>query len=224
MAWLTIGRTYHFSLCVSHIVIIFCPLSSSFIIVMQEISKIWNRGMSDSDRQYYTEFANDARTEYLNQQIEFRATGSYTPSTEFSKYEGVNVWVRAVWHLKCGLEREIISYASVPFPKRPADAEESYEWRAEVSKVRRKLKLKNFLNADGTLKEGAAAIEYLEQQGASEYLEVFQNLEVFQKRGWKGGHSGGDDDKEEDDEVSMQEESLDEEQVDESEVDELVEL
>lgn len=161
--------------------------------------------MNDSDRRYYNDFAVDARQEYLNQQIEYRATGSYTPSKEFSKLEGANVWVRAAWHEKSGLEREIVGYDSVTFPKRPPEFDDDYAMRLEESKLRRKLKLKELLNDDGTLNEGAA--EFLEKEGASEYLEVFQK---------KGGHSflaEGDDDDKEDDEVSMQEEGHDGEQV-----------
>jgi hypothetical protein len=126
--------------------------------------------MNDSDRQYYMDFAVDARQEYLNQQIEFGATGTYTPSKEFTKLEGVNVWVRAAWHEKSGLEREIVGYDSVTFPKRPPELDEDYERRLKKSTMRRKLEVKDLLNDDGTLKEGAA--EYLEKEGASEYMEV----------------------------------------------------
>jgi hypothetical protein len=162
--------------------------------------------MNDSDRLYYNDFSVDARKEYLNQQIEYRATGSYTPSKEFTKLDGVNVWVRAAWHEKSGLEREIVGYESVTFPKRPPEFDEEYERRSEKSKLRRKLKLKGLLNDNGTLREGAA--EYLEKEGASEYLEVFQ------KKGGPSLFPGGDDDDKEYEDGSMQEESPDEEQAD----------
>jgi hypothetical protein len=181
--------------------------SSFAFIVMKEISKIWRIGMNDSDRRYYNDFAVDARQEYLKQQIEYRATGGYTPSSDFTKLDGVNVWVRAAWHEKSGLEREIVGYDSVIFPRRPPEFNEEYERRNKESILRRKLKVKDLLNDDGTLREGAA--EYLEKEGASEYVKVFQ------KKGGSPSFPEGDDDDKEDDEVLMQEESPDEEQLDE---------
>ena len=51
--------------------------------VVQEVSKLWRIGLTDDERTYYNQFANDARDEYNRQMIDFRATGSYTPNHEF---------------------------------------------------------------------------------------------------------------------------------------------
>ena len=97
--------------------------------------------MSEEDRQYYNEFAMAARNEYQKQHIEYRATGTFTPSKEFHKLDGVNVWVRAAWHEKNGIEREISEYDTCLFPKRPAEFDELYERKLIASKKRRQLKL-----------------------------------------------------------------------------------
>ena len=122
---------------------------------MQEISKIWRLGMRDEDRKYYNEFAVDVRKEYEKQQIEFRATGSFTPSADFHKLDGVNVWVRSKWHEKNGLEQELAQYDSFQFPRRPAELDQRYEDQLQVSKFRRKLKLKGLLNEDLSVKDSA---------------------------------------------------------------------
>ena len=137
--------------------------------------------MTDSERQYYEDLCEAARKTYERQQIEYRATGTYTKSTDILKLEGVNVWVRSAWHEKNGLEREIAGYDTVSFPKRPPEFDEQYERQLEYSKIRRKLKIKGLLNDDGTWKEGA--VDFLKKEGASEYLEKFQGkrgLSLFQ--------------------------------------------
>lgn len=126
-----------------------------FLIVMQEISKIWRLGMSHEDREYYNDFALETRKEYEKQQIEFRATGSFTPSTRFGKLEGTNIWVRTKWEEKNGLEQEVSTYDDCAFPKRPPEYDQEYERSMAASNIRRKLKLKGLLNDDGTVKEGA---------------------------------------------------------------------
>jgi hypothetical protein len=131
----------------------FCCLYFSGSVV-QEISKIWRMGMTDEDRQYYNEFAIQAKEAYQKQHIEYRATGEFTLSKDFKRMDGVNVWVRSAWHENNGLEREIAGYDTFSFPKRPAEFDEEYEKRAKESVQRRKLKLKGLLNEDGTVKEG----------------------------------------------------------------------
>jgi hypothetical protein len=117
--------------------------------------------MGEEDRNYYNDFAVDAKREYEQQVVEYRATGTYTPSKEFDKLEGVNVWVRR--HFQNGLERELCKYTTCHFPKRPPEMDEAYERREERSKLRRKLKLKGLLNEDKTLKNGLDFEELLEQ-------------------------------------------------------------
>lgn len=134
--------------------------------VVQEISKIWKIGMSALDRAYYNTFAIDAKREYEQQVVEYRATGSFTPSTEFGKLEGVNVWVRRKF--QNGLEREISAYSTCLFPKRPKEMDEAYEKREERSKLKRKLKLKGLLNDDGSLKKGLDFEVLLEEERAKE--------------------------------------------------------
>jgi hypothetical protein len=122
---------------------------------MSEISKIWRLGMSHEDREYYNDFALETRKEYEKQQIEFRATGSFTPSTRFGKLEGTNIWVRTKWEEKNGLEQEVSKYDVCAFPKRPPEYDQEYQRSLAASSIRRKLKLKGLLNDDGTVKDGA---------------------------------------------------------------------
>jgi len=53
--------------------------------VVKEISKIWKFALGDKDREYYNEFAREAREEYELQHEEFRATGAYQPSNVFTR-------------------------------------------------------------------------------------------------------------------------------------------
>lgn len=118
-----------------------------FMLVMQEISKIWRTGMSDDDRQYYNDFSIQARKEYSTRlQIEYRATGSFTPSDQFDILPGTNVWIRKNRLEQNGLEREISSYPTVVFPPRPPALEPEYEIRQSISRIRRKLKDRGLLN------------------------------------------------------------------------------
>ena len=99
------------------------------------------------------QFANDARDEYNKQMIEYRATGSFTPNAEFVKLSNANVWVRKETN-RNDLEKEICSYETVVFPKRPPSMDEAYALREQRGIFRRKLRLKGLENSDGTLKNG----------------------------------------------------------------------
>ena len=123
--------------------------------------------MGDDDRVYYNTFANEATKEYNQQLTEYRATGTYTPSTKFCRLEDTNIWVR---HLDNNLRRsnqleeEIRSYPTCSFPKRPAELDEAYELREERSILKRKLKLKGLYSDDGTLKNGLDFEELLKEE------------------------------------------------------------
>jgi hypothetical protein len=118
--------------------------------------------MSEEDRIYYNTFANEARKEYERQVIEYRATGSYTPSQKFCRLEGTNIWVKR--HIQNGLEKEISQYPSCQFPKRPPTMDEAYERREERSIFKRKLKQKGLVNDDGTLKNALDFEELLQKE------------------------------------------------------------
>ncbi|EEC46945.1 predicted protein [Phaeodactylum tricornutum CCAP 1055/1] len=120
--------------------------------VVQEISKMWRIGLSDEERQYYADFCEQARVEYKQQDLEFRATGTFKPSEEFVREAGVGLWVRKTWKKKNVLEKEIAQYDTVKFPMRPPEFDEAYKKREIESKRRRKLKQKGLLNEDGTEK------------------------------------------------------------------------
>jgi hypothetical protein len=139
--------------------------TTTLLIVVQEISKLWRIGMSELDRQYYNDFAMDAKNEYERQVIEYRATGKFTPSQKFDKLVGVNVWVRRI--LPNGLETEIASYTTCLFPPRPPQLDAAYALRDERSKLRRKLKLKGLVDHNGKLKEGYDFEVLLEQERAT---------------------------------------------------------
>jgi len=55
------------------------------IMVVKEISKIWKFVLGGAEREYYNEFAREAREEYEQQHEEFRATGAYQPSNVFTR-------------------------------------------------------------------------------------------------------------------------------------------
>lgn len=104
--------------------------------VVREISKIWKFGMSHEDREYYNEFAREAREEYERQHFEFRATGAYKPSRTFERLGGGEdhgPWVRIATHEKNALEREISNYDTVKFPPRPETADKP-EWVTKIEK------------------------------------------------------------------------------------------
>jgi hypothetical protein len=99
------------------------------------------------------QFANDARDEYTKQMIEYRATGGFTPNIEFVKLSDANVWVRKAAN-RNDLEKEICSYETLVFPKRPPKLDDAYALREQRSIFRRKLRLRGLENPDGTLKNG----------------------------------------------------------------------
>jgi hypothetical protein len=102
--------------------------------VVREISKIWKFGMSSEDREYYNEFAREAREEYDRQHFEFRATGAYQPSLTFERLGGGGgPWVRIATHEKNALEREISTYDTVKFPPRPETADKPH-WVTKIEK------------------------------------------------------------------------------------------
>ena len=118
--------------------------------VVQEISKIWRIGLSDADREFYTNFSEEARKEYELQHLEYRATGAFRPSRKFERVEGTGPWIHARPEDRNDLEREISRYTTVQFPPRPPELDEAYERRLIESRRRRKLKQKGLLNPDGT--------------------------------------------------------------------------
>jgi hypothetical protein len=110
--------------------------------VIQEISRIWKYGMSEIDREYYVEFAREAREEYQGFHQEYRATGRYEPSKKFERIQGTGPWVRIPVHEKNGLERELATYDTVEFPPRPPEFDDAYEQRQLESAKRRRRKEK----------------------------------------------------------------------------------
>lgn len=131
--------------------------------VLKELGKIWRMGMSEDERDYFTKFATDAKKEFDQQVIEYRATGSYQPSKHFVRLENSTVWIRK--DNPSPLEKEISAYETIQFPKRPPQMEEEYREREIRSITKRKLKLKGLLNKDGkTYKEGVDFEAELEKE------------------------------------------------------------
>lgn len=104
--------------------------------------------MKPSEIDYYNKFAHDAQQIYGQQVIEYRATGSYTPSENFGPIGNSNVWVRK--DHPNPLEKEILSYDTVQFPLRPPEFDHAYEERDIRRIVKRKLKDKGKLKEDDT--------------------------------------------------------------------------
>ena len=134
--------------------------------------------MSEEERAYYNQFATEAKHEYDQQVVEYRATGSFRPSHSFSRLEGTNIWIRK--HFQNGLEKEISQYPTCQFPKRPAAFDEAYNQREERSVLRRKLKLKGLVNDDGALKNGL------------DFEELLQIEREKNQEGKESGEDGGD--------------------------------
>ncbi|CAB9509354.1 expressed unknown protein [Seminavis robusta] len=113
--------------------------------VMQEIAKMWKEDMTDTDRQYYIDFATAAKAEYVQQQMEFRATSTYTKSTTFLRLGDHGPWIKNDAAERNSLEKEVSTYDTVEFPLRPACMDEEYAWRDWRSKINRKLKLRKLI-------------------------------------------------------------------------------
>lgn len=116
--------------------------------VVQEISKIWKHVLMDEEKYYYNSFAADVKNEYKEQNMEFRATGVYTPSERFVRVEGTGLWLKKKPEEKNELEKEIDGYETVIFPPRPIEFDEDHKRREEESKRRRKLRLKKLRNGE----------------------------------------------------------------------------
>lgn len=135
--------------------------------MVQEVSKLWRRGLSEEERNYYNRFANEAQETYNRQMIEYRATGTFTPNEEFIKVPGANVWVRQP-NKQNALEREICQYETMVFPRRPPHMDEAFAERQRRGTFRRKLRLKGLENPDGTLKDGLDFEELYQEHLAKE--------------------------------------------------------
>ncbi|KAL7441577.1 hypothetical protein ACHAXH_010010 [Discostella pseudostelligera] len=138
------------------------------IAAIRWISSMWNE-LSPRDRTHYVTLAKDARVEYEERLLEYRATGSWSPYTTFTRLmtnkngvdcRGMNErstgssgpWVRIPYEAKNALEKEIETYEQVIFPPRPVELEEVHEQRLEESKKKRKEKRTR------KLEEGAALV------------------------------------------------------------------
>ncbi len=110
--------------------------------VIAEVSKLWKHALTEEERNYYNHFAEEIRSEYRQQLLEYRATGSFTPSELFERQEGVGLWIHKKVSEKTELELEISQYASLNFPPRPPELDEEYKRRFQESVERRKKKIK----------------------------------------------------------------------------------
>lgn len=110
--------------------------------VIAEVSKLWKHALTDEERNYYNNFAEEIRAEYKQQLLEYRATGAFTPSELFERQEGVGLWVHKKVSEKTELELEISQYETLNFPPRPPEYDEDYHRRFKESIERRKSKLK----------------------------------------------------------------------------------
>jgi len=137
------------------------------IAAIRWISSMWNE-LSPRDRTHYVNLAKDARTEYEERLLEYRATGSWSPYTTFTRLmtnkngvdcRGMNErstgssgpWVRIPYEAKNALEKEIETYEQVIFPPRPVELEVVHEQRVEESKKKRREKRKRKLEEGGAL-------------------------------------------------------------------------
>jgi hypothetical protein len=106
--------------------------------IMPEISKMWRKAMSQVEQKYYNDVADIIRMEFKKQHMEFRATGSFTPSDNFER-KG-HFWTHKRQNERNALEHELHSYETVVFPPRPPEYDEEYYKRERESKRRRRLR------------------------------------------------------------------------------------
>lgn len=109
---------------------------------VSEISRLWRMALSEEEREYYHNFAEECRKEYRKLHMEFRATGYYKPSEIFERTEGTGLWFHKRPEDRNDLEKEIASYDTVLFPSRPPELNEEYQRREKQSQERRKRKLR----------------------------------------------------------------------------------
>jgi hypothetical protein len=107
---------------------------------MPEISKMWRKALSQEEQTFYNDVAENIRMEFKKQHMEFRATGSFTPSDNFER-KG-NFWTHRKQNERNALEHELDSYDTVVFPPRPPEYDEEYFRRERESKRRRRLREK----------------------------------------------------------------------------------
>lgn len=124
---------------------------------------MWRLDLSDEDKKYYIQFAAEAKQEYQQQLIAYRATGTFQPSTRFAPLDNTRIWVRIDTHA-CALEREISSYPSAVFPRRPPELDEAYEERQLRSALKRKLRMRKEMDEDGNVQEGIDFEALLEEE------------------------------------------------------------
>eukprot|EP00581_Thalassiosira_minuscula_P000470 CAMPEP_0183744660 /NCGR_PEP_ID=MMETSP0737-20130205/65844_1 /TAXON_ID=385413 /ORGANISM="Thalassiosira miniscula, Strain CCMP1093" /LENGTH=117 /DNA_ID=CAMNT_0025980307 /DNA_START=12 /DNA_END=365 /DNA_ORIENTATION=+ len=110
--------------------------------------------MTPSEREHYVNLARDAKAEYEERLMEYRATGNWSPFQTIDRIEtnknGVVIverfaggpWVRIPYEKKNELEREIEEYEQVIFPPRPAAMEEEHGKRVKESLERRRRKIR----------------------------------------------------------------------------------
>ena len=109
--------------------------------MVQEISNMWKSSLNDNDREYYHNFYVQLKKEYLQQLMEYRSTGYYTPSTKYIRnHVNVGLWTHIETHEKNALELEIATYDTIQFPSTHLDEEERLR-RIRISKEKRKLKI-----------------------------------------------------------------------------------
>lgn len=128
------------------------------ISAVRRISSMWN-AMPKNQRDHYVQLAKDAKVEYQNRLMEYRATGHWATFTTIARLGnnkngeisrsslerstgGNGPWVRIPHEEKNELEKEIDTYDQVIFPPRPAGMEEEHERKMMESKERRRKKIK----------------------------------------------------------------------------------
>ncbi|KAL7536271.1 hypothetical protein ACHAXR_007037 [Thalassiosira sp. AJA248-18] len=128
------------------------------ITAVRRISSMWNN-MPLKEREHYVKLAKDARNEYEERLMEYRATGQWAPFSTIGRLDnnknsmitrtavernagGNGPWVRIPFEQKNELERELDSYEMVIFPPRPAGTEEEHEKKMKDSQERRMKKIK----------------------------------------------------------------------------------
>jgi hypothetical protein len=130
----------------------------------QEIGKLWRAALTDAERDFYNDLADHLTAEYQSQNLEFRATGTYTPSQRFERLQGVGPWIHKLESERNDLEKELAEYDTVVFPMRPPEYEEDYKLSLELSSLKRKMKNSGLLNPDGTPKVSNEEFERLSKR------------------------------------------------------------
>eukprot|EP00578_Thalassiosira_sp_NH16_P000500 CAMPEP_0181131918 /NCGR_PEP_ID=MMETSP1071-20121207/30715_1 /TAXON_ID=35127 /ORGANISM="Thalassiosira sp., Strain NH16" /LENGTH=348 /DNA_ID=CAMNT_0023218211 /DNA_START=18 /DNA_END=1064 /DNA_ORIENTATION=+ len=128
------------------------------IAAVRRISAMWKK-LKQRERDHYQQLCKDARIEYEDRMLEYRATGAWSPFTTYARLENnkngsivrtsaegstgsLGPLVRIPYEKKNDLEKELETYEQVIFPPRPLRLKEEHEKKVVEREKRRREKIR----------------------------------------------------------------------------------